>query len=560
PRPLERRDHEPVPAGRRGRPACPTLPTMLKPFFQIAMQAPGRQRGFRRMVVTHVLFVSALAWAATAMRGPESITNVGYILLTLGIVEGAALVGWRLTQLPKSQAFEFMLSSPVQPRRVFVAEAAVGVGRFALVWLSGLPLLGLMVLTGAIDPRDLALLSLMPPVWGVAAGLMLTAWVYEPPAVRKAGELFSLLGVLVYLIVGVVAGEHLLMWMRQLPEWAGRRIFDGVMTFHNQNPFGVVRYWFAPDRADWLAWERLNTIQAVGMGLAAVAGLRAAFRLRGHFHDRHYKPISSSRPDQSAMIGDRPLSWWAVRRVMEYSGRVNLWLAGGFCLLYSAYLAAGDAWPTWMGRLVFQLFEQWGGAPTVAAAMVVMSTVPAVFQFGLWDATVPDRCKRLELLLLTDLIPDDYWHASLRASWRRGRGYLFAAGMLWLALGVSGRNSWLDVAACAVGGAVVWAFSFTFGFRSFATGKQTSGLASLLVLGVPMVFVGLLTNGHTTAATFLPTALGYLPLRDGIGGWWVLSVTLYAGLTVWLARRGLRRCDRDLRAWYDANQGNKSVE
>ena len=71
-------------------------------------------------------------------------------------------------------------------------------------------------------------------------------------------------------------------------------------------------------------------------------GLRAAFRLKGHFHDRHYKPIESGRVDQSEHIGDRPLSWWAVRRVMEYSGRVNVWLAGGFCFLYAAFIVAGQ--------------------------------------------------------------------------------------------------------------------------------------------------------------------------------------------------------------------------
>jgi len=83
----------------------------------------------------------------------------------------------------------------------------------------------------------------------------------------------------------------------------------------------------------------------------------------------------------------------------------------------------------------------------VAAAMCVMAAVPAAFQFGLWDPTVPARCKRLELLLLTELTGKDYSLASLAAAWRRGRGYLVISGVLWLALAVSGRAAWYEVLA-----------------------------------------------------------------------------------------------------------------
>ena len=48
-------------------------------------------------------------------------------------------VGWRLTQLPKSQALEFLLVSPLRPRRLLFAEALVGLAQLGLVTLSGLP-------------------------------------------------------------------------------------------------------------------------------------------------------------------------------------------------------------------------------------------------------------------------------------------------------------------------------------------------------------------------------------------------------------------------------------
>lgn len=531
---------------------------MLRPFFAVAMIAPGRQLTFRKVVVGHVLFVTAAAWALVASGAAGGLTTFGYVLLALAMVEGAALVGWRLTQLPKSQALEFLLVSPVQPKRVFLAEAAVGVSRFLLVWLTGLPVFLALLLTGFTAPADAGPLLALPLVWGVAVAALVTAWVYEPVAVRRVGELLAGFGVLVYLIVGVLAGENLVRWLQLLPEGLGRFLFDAIMFGHQMNPFGVVRYWFAPDAVDWVARERLTVVTGIGLGLMTAAGLRAAFRLKGHFHDRHYKPLTTERAAQTERIGDRPLSWWAVRRVMEYSGRVNVYLAGGFAVLYAAYIVAGDAWPAWMGKLVFQLFDRWGGAATVATAMCVLAAVPAVFQFGLWDSTVQNRCKRLELLLLTHLTGRDYWHASLAAAWKRGRAYLGIAFLLWAALAVSGRVAWWEAAAALAGGLALWAFGFAFGFRSFATGTQTSGLASLFTLGLPLLLFGLLRAGWTTAAGFVPTGLCHLPVTSGVSGSWAVGLLGLLAAAAWLTRTGLTRCEADLRAWYDANQGKKA--
>ena len=486
-------------------------------------------------------------------------TAAGYLLLTLGIVEGAALVGWRLTQLPKSQALEFLLTSPIQPRRLFLAELLVGVGRFALVWLAGLPLIAGLALAGVVAPADLWPLAVMPFLFGLFAGVVLTTWIYEPKAVRRAGELVALVGVLGYLIVGVVAAENLLLWLRALPEWLGSFLFDAVKLAHNYNPFGVVRNWFDPDLAPQIVDSQFLLVNAVAVALTLLAALRAAGRMVGHFHDRHYAPIDSSRADQSRYIADRPLSWWAVRRVMEYSGRVNLYLAGGFALVYAAYIVAGDGWPAWMGRLVFQLFESWGGAPALATGLAVMATVPAVFQYGLWDSSAADRVQRLELLLLTDLDGGDYWHASLKASWTRGRGYLFAAGVLWLALGVSGRAEWVNVLAAVAGAAVAWCFAFALGFRLFAGGRQTSSAASFYVLGVPMILLATYQFGATALAPLTPPGLAFVPLKSGPDLMWCAAMTLYGIGTVGLARHALGSCVANLRAWTSANYGAKAT-
>src|SRR5712692_3888067 len=114
------------------------------PFLTLAMTAPNRQWSFRRAVVLHLLVLSALSW--TLMHAPPRyLPFFGDGILIVGIVEGAALVGWRLVQLPKSQALEFLLVSPIQPARVLLAEASVGLARLALVTLCGLPLLVLLV-------------------------------------------------------------------------------------------------------------------------------------------------------------------------------------------------------------------------------------------------------------------------------------------------------------------------------------------------------------------------------------------------------------------------------
>jgi hypothetical protein len=531
---------------------------MLQPFFATAMRAPSRHLTFRRTAALHVVLLTGLGWAAAQAGTPTTLSVVGQLVLVLGIVEGGALVGWRLTQLPKSQALEFLLVSPLRPRRVFLAEALVGLARFGLVCLSGLPVLLAFVLGGVLVWADLWALGLMPFAWGVVAGLGLTAWAYEPASVRRVGEWLGIIGVLVYLVVGIVAGENLRLWLNRLPPATADWCYRAVMTLHHGNPFGVVRNWFAVRQGPGTVWPLFVEVNLIAAMLAVLLGVRAAFRLKGHFHDRHYRPVESGRVDQSEYIGERPLSWWAVRRVMEYSGRVNVWLAGGFCFLYSAFIIAGDHWPPWMGRLVFQIFESFGGAPVVATVMCVLAAVPAVFQYGLWDSTVSNRCKRLELLLLSDLNGGDYWRASLAAAWRRGHDYLVFAALLWVSLAASGRVAWHNVLAAALGGLLLWAFSFAVGFRAFATGRSAGGLATGLTLGLPVLLVVLVRAKLDVLAAFVPTAACYLPLRSGVTEAWAAGFVVTLLVTVRLTDRGLARCDKELRAWYDANQGRKA--
>jgi hypothetical protein len=116
-----------------------------------------------------------------------------------------------------------------------------------------------------------------------------------------------------------------------------------------------------------------------------------------------------------------------------------------------------------------------------------------------------------------------------------------------------------------MGGLGLWAFSFAVGFRAFSKGNQAGGVASVLTLGLPFLLFGLMraaaATGNdlfTTAAAFVPTAVCYLPLKTGITVSWAAGFTVLLLATWWLTRRGLARCDSELRTWYDANQGRKT--
>ena len=146
-------------------------------------------------------------WAVHARPGGQGL--LGQVLLTTGICEGAVLLGWRLTQFPKNLGLEFLLVTPEPAWRFYLAECLVGALRFGLVTLAGLPFLILLLQTGHIQAADIAVLLVLPYLSGLLVGLGLTWWIYEPLGFRRIGERCMLTGVMIYLAVGVLAGEQL---------------------------------------------------------------------------------------------------------------------------------------------------------------------------------------------------------------------------------------------------------------------------------------------------------------------------------------------------------------
>jgi hypothetical protein len=479
--------------------------------------------------------------------------NVGYLLLIAGIIEGAMLLGWRLTQLPKTQALEFLLVSPLRPPLVFLGEALVGFSQLLLVTLSGLPLLALLRVRGFLQPLDLAPLLIMPCTWGAITGLGLTVWAYEPETVRRWAERILLVLTSVYLVVGVLAGEHLATWLRWLPGGLGLLFVNGVEAFHRYNPFAVVQFWF--QEPVYVSGERMLAVEIVALLAVGLLLLRTAVRLQGHFHERHYQPAVSGRHNRRATPGDQPLSWWAVRRVTQYSGRVNLWLAAGFGCLYALYTLAGPRWPHWLGKSVFAIFDNTGGVPVWAAALVVLAAVPAAFQYGLWDSNAQDRCRRLELLLLTRLGAADYWQAAAIAAWRRGRGYFAVAVLLWAAAAVAGSLSVVQAVAALGTAVLLWGFYFALGFRAFSRGAEANLLGLGLTLGLPLVVLVLWQLGWPALVSILPPGTVYCAAGRTPGWTWALGAILNGLLVLVVSRRGLANCELQLRRWYDKHHG-----
>lgn len=543
---------------------------MIYPFFALAAQSPSRQEAFRSAVTTHLLVVAGCAWYVIA-RGPQAVIVVGHVLLVMGIIEGAVLIGWRLTQLPKSIALEFLLVSQLSSRNLLLSEVLVGVTRLAFVQLSGLPvLLFLTTVTGhdpnagydPLPPRmlliDLVALVGMPFTWGLVTGLGLTAWAYESRSTRRMGERLTLLGIIIYLVVGVMAGEKLFSWLSFLPHEYADALKWVFLSIHSNTPFALMHVWLGDHPGSFL--ENLIVVEMGAVLVVGLAATRSAWRLKGHFDELHYRPAVDRSKGPRGVPGDRPLAWWAVRRVTEYSGRINLWLAAGFGVVYAAYTLAGDAWPAWMGQGVFRIVEAAGGIPGVATGLVVLGAVPAAFQYGLWDSNTQDRCRRLELLLLTELDAVDYWDAAALAAWRRGRGYIGVAVMLGIAAVLGGKVGPLAFLAASASAVVLWSLYFVLGFRAFTRGVQANNSGMLLTVGLPLLTYVLFRMSWPALAMFLPPATVYGPLV-GLGPWYWLPGPILAGvLALTVARRSLAQCDTELRRWYERYHGQKVID
>src|SRR3954447_8278498 len=144
---------------------------MLAEFFRLATVSPSRRRTFASLALGHLAALGLLLVAVRCGAIEQPRLAVGNLLIVAGIVEGALLLGWRLTQLPKSQALEFILVSPLESTRFLFCEATVCVVRLLVVTAAGVPLLLWLTANGPLEPADLFALLALPLAWGLATGL-----------------------------------------------------------------------------------------------------------------------------------------------------------------------------------------------------------------------------------------------------------------------------------------------------------------------------------------------------------------------------------------------------
>jgi hypothetical protein len=430
-------------------------------------------------------------------------------------------------------------------------EQAVGLGQLAALSLSGVPVLALLAGWGWLPTWSVLLLPMQGLLWGSVIGFGLVAWAYELAAVRRWCERMMAGVLALYFVIGGLAGEHTLPLLRSIPV-VGDGFVECLWSLHWHHPFSLMqRLDAAADPDVWLGWLWTS---GVGCVLAIAFLLRSASRLESHYVERHYCPRDAQARGRRGSIGDAPLSWWAVRRVREYAGRANLYLAAGAAFLYAAYLVLGPHWPTWLGTRVFQIFDQQGGVATMTTVLVLLASVPAAYQYGLWDSSKTDRCRRWEHLLPTSLEPVDYEQASWAASWARGRGYFYSAMVLWFAGAVSGRLTWMQVLMAMGSAWMLLLIYFVIGFRAFARRGDGTTVGFLLCVMLPTAVWGLSASGSESWARWLPPGLVYYSMVDST---WAtpLGVSLMAALTcsVYVLSRTLRSFNQDIRRSFEAD-------
>jgi hypothetical protein len=542
---------------------------MFYPFFELASRSPTRRAGFSRLLLMHLLCVGGAALlgaAANSARyaGTDRITRenspilfewLGWTLLIAGIVEGALVLGWRLTQLPKSRSLEPLLLSPTPAWQTMLGEQLVGLTQLAFLSLSTLPIFAILIALGWMEPLQAAVAVGLGFAWGCLVGVGLSWWAFEPDRFRRWGERVILLGTVAFLLFFGLFADRSRYFLYQLPLNGGEYVSKALLWTHQNNPFDLVHR-IAAGREPLLVDVLAMTAGCLAIALATA--VRSAFRLKGHYIDKNYRPVADDGRKRREPVGDRPVTWWAVRRVNEYPGRVNLYLAGGAAALYALFLVVGEKnWPVMMGRQIFDIYEKAGGVGGFATLLIVLAGVPAAYQYGLWDSSIPERCKRLETFLPTKLDASDYLHASVRASWNRGRGYFLAAALLLIAGYVDRRYGIWELAFAIAAGAVLLAFNFAVAFRYFARSRGNTSLGFLLTVVVPLSVWALGSNGGAGFARMLPPGLVfYATSRGSPPADQFAMLVVFVGIAAYLLLQAYDKFDQEIRSWYDQHQGS----
>ncbi len=527
----------------------------MLPFFVLAGRSPTRQYLWRWMICLHFFVLISAAFVPTSFRRGELI---GHALLLVSIVEAAILIGWRLAQWPKHQAIELLLTSPLSGPACIAAELLIGTVQMLFLTVASLPIFMLLKFTTPIRTRSdqqLLVETINPLIipfsmmWGLTLGMGIVWWAYERREVRRVLEKISMAGVLTFIIGGAMIGKQSIALLNRMPDLPAKIIQTVLGLTYDLNPFVVIQHIHFPYAE--LAPKHAVMSGLVSLGMLAFFCLRILFRLKPHYIDYHYGPGRGKLQGKRGTIGDWPLTWHAVRRVSRYSGLANVYLAGGFSLLFSGMLIVGPAnWPTWAGRDVLLMFEQIFGVTGIMTGLVLLAAVPAAYQFGLWDPSPTERLKKLELLLLTDLQPRDFLAASWSASAHRGGWYLSFALILLAAGNWAGRFTPMQATLILMAMIGLIGLYFAIGFYFLARTTSTLVGMTLCVVFPALTYFDMTRSGGSLGQ-FLPTGTLTGAIQNPT---WLLAgiVILQASVAIGLLIHATRQLDTQLRQWYSS--------
>ncbi len=543
---------------------------MFHAIFIWHLHNAWRSTQLRATALGAVLVITLVSIAAIDQGPVELVERLTWTQFLLAVVCGGFLTAWRVTQLPKTRAYEFYLLTPASDWELVAGEMVAGMCRTAVVVLATAPLMAALWGTGWLSGAGCLALLVVPLVAGWLSGLLMAVVAFEPMWFRRLVERLVLLVVLVYLVVFGLLGHFcmpkIIAWWSGLTGTPAATFAQVGATTRYLNPFrllGAVSQETEPGLA-----LRLAVVTAALMLVILLCFARLVVRLRAHYTEENYAH-SAGRRQSRRSIGQNPLSWWTWRRVSQFRGHINLYLTWTTLVLYAAWMLLEDRWPTWLAMSQLQMIRGLGGEALLSVAALQLAVVPMAFLNGLWDSNSQQRVQRLELLLITPLAGRHFLQASAVAAWTRGKGYAVGAIGIWLAAVLSGRIQWFEAAGIVLLGACYLLLCFAVAFRNFARveSDQSVTVRGLVwSIGMPLLTVALFQMGSHAWAAATPLGGVFMLSLPGAerASWvncslptvWFIAGTIAATSLIGsllLLKSAVRNFDREIHDWFEAN-------
>jgi hypothetical protein len=127
--------------------------------------------------------------------------------------------------------------------------------------------------------------------------------------------------------------------------------------------------------------------------------------------------------------------------------------------------------------------------------------------------------------------------------------------LLWAAGILGGSLHLMQGIAGLAAGVLLWGLYFALGFRAFSRGMQANTLGLGLTVGLPLCALVFQKLGWSGLAALMPPASVYYAAGMPSTLAWILGCLLTGLAALAITRRALTRCEHDLRAWYNRQQG-----